>query len=162
MKTLKVTNKINAPYGVRTTKGVRVLAPGETVQAEFEDGEAANIIANTAVFAVDGHGDAHAASADTVNRDRAQLAALAAMFGDPNVNADNVHEAVKELLDVAPWEDRNGFSDPSMAEAVAKLDDGEPDHWTQAGKPAIAAVEAIYGKPVTRDEVDAVGRVRKI
>lgn len=158
MKTLKVTNKIKAPYGIRTTKGVRVLAPGETVHAEFDDSEADNIIANTAVFAVDGHDAASSAPADMVNRDRAQLAAIAALFGDPNVNADNVHEAVASLMNAG----KMPADDPSLAEAVAKLDDGEPDHWTQAGKPAIAAVEAIYGKPVTRDEVDAVGRVRKI
>ena len=47
---LTIKNIHSQPYGARTSKGVAILAPGETFTADFDDGEAKNILANSAVF----------------------------------------------------------------------------------------------------------------
>lgn len=45
--------------------------------------------------------------------------------------------------------------------AVAALDDGNDNHWNIDGKPNMLAVEAFFGDATpTREEVDAIGRVR--
>ena len=161
MKRLKITNKLATPYGARTAKGVVTVLAGQTIEADFDDGEAAAVFRNSAVWRIDG-GEIVA----KVDSDRSQLAAIAALFGDPNVIADTVHDAVAALLASVNGDpqSRADAADKvvTIKDAVAMLDDGEPDHWTQAGKPAIAAVEKIIGRAVTRDEVDAVGRVRVI
>lgn len=47
--------------------------------------------------------------------------------------------------------------------AVMSLDDANDDHWTQAGLPAMAAVEKAAGDTtITRAEVDVIGRVRVV
>lgn len=59
-----------------------------------------------------------------------------------------------------------GFSAPTdrdraLADAVAKLDDANDDHWLADGRPRMEAVEAIFGDTTpTREEVDKIGRVR--
>lgn len=46
--------------------------------------------------------------------------------------------------------------------AVDALDDANDGHWLDDGKPLMAAVEAIFGATSpTREEVDAIGRVRQ-
>ena len=40
------------------------------------------------------------------------------------------------------------------------LDDSNDAHWTAEGEPALAAVQAIVGRKVTREEVRATGRAR--
>lgn len=43
-----------------------------------------------------------------------------------------------------------------LVEAIKKLDHANDDHWTQAGKPAIAAVEKLYGSnELTRASIEA-------
>lgn len=43
---------------------------------------------------------------------------------------------------------------------LSKLNDRNPSHWTDSGEPSLAAVKAIAGRAVTRDEVRATGRMR--
>lgn len=43
---------------------------------------------------------------------------------------------------------------------LSKLNDRNPSHWTDSGEPSLAAVKAIVGRAVTRDEVRATGRMR--
>lgn len=49
---MKVKNITSSPYGVRTKTGLVTVPPGQVYEGEFEDHEAANIKANTAVFEV--------------------------------------------------------------------------------------------------------------
>lgn len=43
-----------------------------------------------------------------------------------------------------------------LANALRQLDPENDDHWTKLGKPAMSAVEQLYGSAaVTRDEVEA-------
>lgn len=43
-----------------------------------------------------------------------------------------------------------------LAEALAKLDPENDDHWTKLGKPAMSAVEQLYGSAdITRGDVEA-------
>lgn len=47
--------------------------------------------------------------------------------------------------------------------AVDALDDANDGHWLDDGKPRMEAVEAIFGDTSpTREEVDAIGRVRNV
>lgn len=46
-------------------------------------------------------------------------------------------------------------SDDLLA-AINLLDPTNDDHWTQAGAPAISAIEEIYGNQTTRSEVNEV------
>jgi hypothetical protein len=50
-----------------------------------------------------------------------------------------------------------------LRNAVLGLDPSNDAHWTSAGRPAIAAVEAALGKPITRAQIEAAlpGFVRK-
>ncbi|MET4290934.1 hypothetical protein ABIB06_002441 [Bradyrhizobium sp. LB8.2] len=43
---------------------------------------------------------------------------------------------------------------------LSKLNDKNPTHWTDSGEPSLAAVKAIVGRAVSRDEVRASGRMR--
>lgn len=43
---------------------------------------------------------------------------------------------------------------------LSKLNDKNPSHWTDSGEPSLAAVKAIAGRTVTREEVRATGRMR--
>jgi hypothetical protein len=43
---------------------------------------------------------------------------------------------------------------------LSKLNDRNPSHWTDSGEPSLAAVKAIVGRAVTREEVRATGRMR--
>jgi hypothetical protein len=43
---------------------------------------------------------------------------------------------------------------------LSKLNDKNPSHWTDSGEPSLAAVKAIVGRAVTRDEVRAAGSTR--
>ncbi|MET4065914.1 hypothetical protein ABID58_000688 [Bradyrhizobium sp. S3.2.6] len=43
---------------------------------------------------------------------------------------------------------------------LSKLNDKKPSHWTDSGEPSLAAVKAIAGRAVTREEVRAIGRMR--
>ncbi|WP_369720070.1 hypothetical protein AB8Z38_22995 [Bradyrhizobium sp. LLZ17] len=43
---------------------------------------------------------------------------------------------------------------------LSKLNDKNPSHWTESGEPSLAAVKAIVGRAVTREEVRATGRMR--
>ncbi|OSI70869.1 hypothetical protein [Bradyrhizobium canariense] len=43
---------------------------------------------------------------------------------------------------------------------LAKLNDKNPAHWTDSGEPSLAAVKAIIGRVVSREEVRATGRMR--
>lgn len=43
---------------------------------------------------------------------------------------------------------------------LSKLNDKNPAHWTDSGEPSLAAVKAIVGRAVSRDEVRASGRMR--
>lgn len=46
--------------------------------------------------------------------------------------------------------------DAKLAAVLAQLDPDNDDHWTQQGKPALAAVEAAYGSSaITRADVEA-------
>lgn len=43
---------------------------------------------------------------------------------------------------------------------LSKLNDRNASHWTDSGEPSLAAVKAIAGRAVTREEVRATGRMR--
>lgn len=52
--------------------------------------------------------------------------------------------------------DADADANTRLAAALKQLDPKNDDHWTQAGKPAIAAVEKLYGDAgITRADVDA-------
>lgn len=59
-----------------------------------------------------------------------------------------------ESADNAPTQqtEKQGLS---LAESIGQLDPENDDHWTQAGKPAIPAVENLFGKKIKRDDVEA-------
>lgn len=48
---LTIKNVAAFPYGARTSSGVKIVEPGETLSDDFDDGEAKNIKANSSVFA---------------------------------------------------------------------------------------------------------------
>lgn len=49
----------------------------------------------------------------------------------------------------------------SLEEAIGQLDPTNDDHWTAAGLPSLAILKTLTGNTsLTRDEVDAIGRVR--
>lgn len=43
---------------------------------------------------------------------------------------------------------------------LSKLNDRNASHWTDSGEPSLAAVKALAGRAVTREEVRATGRMR--
>lgn len=51
----------------------------------------------------------------------------------------------------------DGYSNPRLHQAIMSLDPNNNGHWTQSGKPAIAALEAILGVGnITRKDVELV------
>jgi hypothetical protein len=49
-----------------------------------------------------------------------------------------------------------GVTDDAIKAALAKLDPANEDHWTNEGKPAMAAVNALLPTHITRDRLEAV------
>ena len=47
-------------------------------------------------------------------------------------------------------------ADTDIASAIAMLDPGNDDHWTNAGLPAVDAVSELVGETVTRAQIKAV------
>lgn len=54
--------------------------------------------------------------------------------------------------DANPAAEKQGLS---LAESIGQLDPNDDDHWTKAGLPAIAAVETIFGKDISREDIEA-------
>jgi hypothetical protein len=122
---LTVKNVGPNPTQVRTTAGVKDLARGASIDAEFTDAEAINLNANTAVFEVQGfvhpgvdtsagkvdeNGDtpemaglrkrfdsAWAVQASDLQKARDTLGGIAALFGD-NVNQDEIKDKVAAII----------------------------------------------------------------
>lgn len=183
---LTVKNIGAYPSQVRTIGGLKPLARGETITAEFSDGEATNINGNTAMFDVDGYvkpketpaaadfamanslkaGDGVLTAAQTKALDdgdkaRQQLADIAALFGTDEVDILNVHAAVQRLIEDHKTlkelsEQPDNGRPADLAAAVALLDDANDDHWTQAGQPKIAALENLLGKDTSAADYAAL------
>lgn len=154
---MKIKNLLKIPYGIRTSAGVVMVKPGDVYEGKFTPDQEAAIKASPETWEIGGQPDAAPAS-------NGELEAIAALFNDPAVTADNVKYAVATLLAEKPKQTGDETTHSmTLAEAVAALDDANPDHWTQAGLPAIAAVEAIYGDNVARADLDALDppRLRK-
>lgn len=100
---------------------------------------------------------------DEGDKAREKLADIVALFGTDDVDELNVKAAVELLLQ----DQKNAMADKpaTLAEAVKLLDDANDDHWTQTGKPKIAAIETILGSDVTAAQYDQLPesdkRVRK-
>lgn len=163
---LTITNITDSPQRVYTVEGQRLVGPRQSLTAEFEDHEADNVKANTSVFRKGKLDDGFAAPAApevdaaalTADARRAALDDIASLFGSADINADNVKDAVSHLIDeFKALKDHTEIkTDTSLADAVAKLDHANDKHWTQAGLPDLSAVSDIYGKPVTRADIDAL------
>lgn len=101
---------------------------------------------------------------------REKLADIVALFGTDEVDELNVKAAVELLLQdqKKAMEQGNVMAGKptTIAEAVQLLDDTNDDHWTQTGKPKIAAIETILGSDVTAAQYDQLPdsdkRVRKV
>ena len=65
-------------------------------------------------------------------------------------------ESLQPSDDESPADDDPGSGEMSLLKAVRELDPANDDQWTEGGKPAIKAVEAIYGQKVTRKDIEAV------
>lgn len=70
------------------------------------------------------------------------------------------HEADAEALKLIEAEEQTGVSDEMKAkisEALEQLDHTNDDHWTNAGKPDMKAVEALVGdSSIKRKDVESV------
>lgn len=170
-ESMKIRNLTLAPQVVHTLAGRKVVNPGDTLTDKFAPHEADNIKANVKVWGdgdkpatMTGDGGAGDAALRT-ERDglRQQLANIAALFG-PDVPADQVQAKVEELL----AQIKTGLKPVSgadrtktIADAVAKLDDKNADHWTQAGLPAVTVVNELAGlTDVTREEISGLATPR--
>ena len=155
---MKIKNLLKIPYGIRTSAGIVMVKPGDVYDGKFTPDQEAAIKASPETWEIGGQPDAAPAS-------NGELEAIAALFNDPAVTADNVKYAVATLLAEKPKQTADETTHSmTLAEAVAALDDANPDHWTQAGHPAIAALETLTGGEVKRADVDAlaVQRERKV
>jgi hypothetical protein len=109
------------------------------------------------------------AALDDGDKARAELQAIADLFGSAEIDSMNVKAAVERLLqDQKNATDKvNGMANQpaDLAAAVALLDDKNDEHWTQAGQPKLAALEKLFGKDVSAADyaalTDAQKRVRK-
>lgn len=86
--------------------------------------------------------------------------------GDEGGQPDSNGPAVGEVNDDTNVQPENGQANPPVAQqlpvderlrnALLQLDCENDDHWTKLGKPAIAALEPIYGSGgFTREDVEA-------
>ena len=88
-------------------------------------------------------------------------AEVQARFHYLKVNLDTIGiEGEVEDAPTAPNAEGNADStahpDNRLAEALNHLDPADDEHWTQAGKPALEAVERFYGSSsVTRKDIEA-------
>ena len=64
-----------------------------------------------------------------------------------------VVEETPPVEEAAPVEEE---APTDLLSAINQLDPTNDDHWTQAGAPAISAIEGIYGNQTTRAEVNEV------
>ena len=63
---------------------------------------------------------------------------------------------------IAAPEPRDAGGDaPRLEDALAALEPGNPDHWTEAGKPDLNHLSDTLNRRVTRKEVDAALRALK-
>lgn len=115
----------------------------------------------------DGFVDAVTKALDEGDKFRQNLADIVALFGTEEVDELNVKAAVERLIQdqkaASAANDGGSTNDQptDLAAAVALLDDANDDHWTQAGKPDIAALKALTGGDVTRAQVDALPTQRE-
>lgn len=170
---------------------VVTLAPNETWEGEFSDNEAKALTMNASFAVKGYAAPADQPKTDvagdvaqvTKERDEARsaLVDIANLFGTPDVDELNVKAAVQRLIedsrdvvvDVGAGNEltpSTGGRKPNetdadvgvdLAAAVALLDDTNDDHWTQAGKPDIAALKSLTGGDVTRAQVDALPTQRE-
>jgi len=90
------------------------------------------------------------------------LASLEKMQGGSDDTAEEAAKAVaakavaaKTAVDKAKAGGSNGDK-LTLVQAVRKLDPANDEHWTTSGQPAMKAVEALFGKNVTRAAVEEV------
>lgn len=75
---LTVKNIYGSPYGVNTIAGGRQIGPGQSIEADFSDAEAKNLVGNPKVFEVTGYVEPKGKPATDVALDQgANLADLA-------------------------------------------------------------------------------------
>jgi hypothetical protein len=186
MTTMRIKNTSKAAQGVHCVGGLEMLDPGEErpldVLPEYVDrvrglsffdvdgagkaGKDADMLAQLGekdrrIAELESRVDGDNESTLTKERDdaRAMLVDIAALFNDPEVNPGNVKDRVADLI--AQVDGGDDAKKPTLAEAVASLDDANADHWIDSGKPKLEVLKELTGADVTRAEVDALKRVRK-
>lgn len=132
---LTVKNIGAYPSQVRTVNGLKPIARGETVTAEFSDGEATNINDNTAMFEVEGY----------VKPKENPAAASVAAAKD---TAADFADLSKFKQSVGPIAERLKIGDAARFTGVVMdaLDDGDK------ARQQLADIAALFGT----DEVDAL------
>lgn len=139
---LKIKNITGSPYGARTTTGVKMVPPGQVLEDEFEHGEADNIKANKDVFET---GDNVVAETSRgANGSGQRIAALERQLTEKDAEIAALTAKLAEYIK------------PTLAQAVASLDDKNDDHWTDGGKPDLKAIAGLVGGTVARADVDAL------
>lgn len=132
---LTVKNIGAYPSQVRTVGGLKPIARGETVTAEFSDGEATNINDNTAMFEVEGY----------VKPKENPAAASVAAAKDTAADFDHL---TKFKQSVGPIAERLKIGDSARFTPVVMdaLDDGDK------ARQQLADIAALFGT----DEVDSL------
>ena len=70
-------------------------------------------------------------------------------IGDIKINVDGEYQAP-----VVTYANELASKDEALVEAIASLNDTNPEHYTANGKPSLTALSSILFRAVTRDEVD--------
>jgi hypothetical protein len=120
---LRIKNKGASPTFVHSTSGRLPIEPGQEVTGEFEDGEAANIKANTAVFEVTGYvapkpGEALKNVERGADGDTPEMAAMRKRFDVAYGELNNAHTVTLADLESA------SESNSAIRDALG-LDDGD-------------------------------------
>lgn len=90
-----------------------------------------------------------------------QLQAIAELF--PNTAVEDIAVKIADAL-TAKAASGDLSTKPTLAEAVASLDDAKPEHWIESGKPNLDVLKELTGNAdLKRADVDALtpARVRK-
>lgn len=170
---LTITNVYDQPYGANTVSGTVHLAVGETKTLEFSEAEAKGIRGNPKVFKIGGEDGLNTTKISAEDQRamadaKALMSNLAPIAYKLGANTpEELAPAIEKLIAenerlTAELAAKAGQSDakPTLAEAVASLDDKNDAHWIQSGKPNLDALKDATGGEVSRADVDAIGRVR--
>lgn len=160
---LKFRNKSAGAYGVNALRGTLDIAPDETATEEFTYGEALAIKNNHDVFEIlEGWDESEAPKASEGEGESAAIIAdLRKRLA--TAEADNkTLRAENDTLKTGGGSGNGNETKPTLAEAVASLDNANDEHWTEAGKPSLDVLKKITGNnDLKRAEVDALNIERK-